>query len=252
MKVERAKVALVTGASRGIGLAIAENLLEAGRSVVASARDEVALLALRARYPDRVQPVLADWADSQAPDAVFEAALQAFGTLDELVCSAGIVRYAPLEQVSEADLRAQLEVNFIAPFRLLQRAGLYMRERQGGAIVLLASTLGERPVKLTAAYSASKAALINAAQSCALELAPSVRVNVVSPGIVDTEMIRVGRATEKLDEKGMEAHLSGLAQLHPLGRLGHPAEVAEAVRFALEASWMTGSVLTLDGGIRLQ
>lgn len=245
------KIALVTGASRGIGLAVAEKLLAEGRKLVVSARDEADFSALCARFPDRVRAVSADLTQPGAQEALWAAAESQFGRVDELVYSAGVVRYAPLSEISESDLRTQLELNFIAPFRLMQRAGVAMQHAGQGAIVLLASTLGERPVALTAAYAASKAALINLAKTSALELAPRVRVNVVSPGIVDTDMVRVSRMGMPLDAASMDAHLASLAKQHPLGRLGRAEEVADAVLFALNATWMTGSVLTLDGGIKL-
>ena len=89
------------------------------------------------------------------------------------------------------------------------------------------------------------------ARAFALELAPNVRVNAVSPGIVDTAMVRAPRDGKPLDQAGIEAHMKKLAALHPLGRTGTTAEIAQAVHFVLEASWMTGSVLTLDGGVSL-
>lgn len=249
--MSESKVALVTGASGGIGEAVVERLVVEGRTVLAHGRDRTVLDSLVARHGGKVRALWADLAAAGAAEALFDEAVRASGQLDELVCAAGIVRYAPVGKVSEADLRAQLEVNFVSAFLLAQRAGLHMKERGTGAIVLVASTLGERPAPSTSAYGASKAALIAMARTFALELAPSVRVNVVSPGIVDTPMVRASRDGRELDQAGVEAQLKKLAALHPLGRTGTPAEVAQAVSFALEASWMTGSVLTLDGGVSL-
>jgi len=138
-----------------------------------------------------------------------------------------------------------------------QQVGSAMRARGGGAIVQLASTLGLRPAPDTSAYAASKAALIAATRAFALELAPEVRVNAVAPGVVDTEMVRRLRREPDLGAgRGREAEavaqqLEGLARLHPLGRLGTPEEVAKAVLFLLDASWVTGTVLTVDGGLTL-
>jgi 3-oxoacyl-[acyl-carrier protein] reductase len=126
-----------------------------------------------------------------------------------------------------------------------------MRRRGQGAIVFIASTLVERAAKLTAAYAASKAAVVSAARSLALELAPQVRCNVVAPGLVDTDMIRASRSGQPLGEAELAAQLESLRALHPLGRLGRPEEVADAVCFLLRSEWITGSVLTVDGGLSL-
>lgn len=247
------KVALVTGATRGIGRAAVEALLSTGREVVACARDQARLDALRALYPDRVHIVRADLADAGEAVRVVDDALQMAGHLDELVCAAGIVHYAPLADVTERDLRAQLEVNFVAPFLMSQRAGLHMRERGHGSIVHVASTLGERPARDTSVYAASKAALLNTTRALAIELAPHVRVNAVAPGVVDTDMIRVPRERASSDpnaaKAALDTQLEALAAIHPLGRLGTPNEIAEAILFLLDASWITGSTLRIDGGL---
>ncbi|MFT3921364.1 MAG: SDR family oxidoreductase [Myxococcales bacterium] len=245
------RVSLVTGASGGIGRAVVERLVETGRTVIATGRKGDALGELEARFPGRVIPLVADLAVAGEADALYERALGVKGQLSELVCAAGIVHYAPVGQVSERDLRAQLELNFVAAFLLGQRVGKHLEERGAGSMVFVASTLGARPAKLTSAYGASKAALISMAQAFALELAPRVRVNVVAPGIVDTPMVRVARDGSQLDAAGVQAQLERLAAIHPLERLGTPDEVAQAVLFALDASWMTGSVITVDGGVSL-
>jgi 3-oxoacyl-[acyl-carrier protein] reductase len=246
-------LALVTGATRGIGRAVCEALLAAGRKVVAVGRDAGHLAALTARYGARVVTLEADLAQAGAWSEVLER-VERVGPLTELVASAGIVRYAPVGQVSEADLRAQLELNFLVPYLMSQRVGSAMRARGHGAIVHLASTLAHRPAPDTSAYAASKAALIATTQAFALELAPQVRVNALAPGIVDTDMVR-GLRREPSGE-GERAALEqeqreGLARLHPLGRLGTPQEIARAVLYLLDAEWVTGTVLTVDGGISL-
>ncbi len=246
------RVVLVTGASGGIGRAVVERLAQAGRTVLASGRDGTRLGELAEGHPGKVQVLAAELSGEGAADALFERAWKAHGQIDELVCAAGIVRYAPVGQVSEADLRAQLELNFVSVYLLAQRVGMHMKARGGGCVVLVASTLGERPAPATSAYAASKAALIQMGRAFALELAPSVRVNVVSPGIVDTAMVRVSREGTSFDDAQLAHHMKKLATLHPLGRMGTPAEVAQAVQFALDAEWMTGSVLTIDGGVSLR
>ena len=244
--------ALVTGASRGIGAAVCEELLRAGRRVVASARDQAALRSMAERFPGRVAWVAADLAQPGEAERLARAAEEAFGPLDEAVLCAGIVRYGAVGSISETDLRAQLEVNFVAPFLLAQAVGGAMAARGRGAIVLVASTLGQRPAPLTAAYSAAKAALLSATRSFAVELAPAVRVNALAPGVVDTDMVRALREPPRPGESQQRARarqLEQLRQLHPLGRLGLPADVAAAAKYLLEAPWITGTVLTVDGGL---
>ncbi len=244
------KTALVTGATRGIGAAVLEALVRSGRRVIACARDVERLAALEKAYPGDVVSLAADLAQVDDTSRVAAQAL-AHGPVDELVCAAGIVRYASVGEVSEADLRAQLEVNFVSPFLLAQSLGAAMRARGEGSIVFITSTLASVPAPQTSAYASSKAALTQAARALALELAPSVRVNAVAPGVVDTDMIRVPRTKGEDDarERIVVSQLDALAKLHPLQRLGCPADVAQAVCFVLDASWMTGSVLTIDGGL---
>jgi 3-oxoacyl-[acyl-carrier protein] reductase len=240
--------ALVTGASRGIGRAVVELLVARGRTVIASARDSHKLNELQQRHGDKVIPLARDL--TLHPERLVEDACK-FGTLSEVVLAAGIARYASFEATAEADLRAQLETNFFAPYRLLQAASQHM---QTGSIVVLASTLGFRSAPTTSAYAASKAALISAAKSAALELAPRIRVNTLAPGVVDTDMVRAPRRPPREGEDAAHViaeQLEELRALHPLGRLGTADEVAEAALYLLEAPWVTGSVLTIDGGLTL-
>ena len=244
--------ALVTGATRGIGRAVVELLVARGRRVVACARDGAALAELGRAYGDRVVGIPVDLAEPGASLWAVDEAYRQVGPITQLVYAAGVVRYAPIGEIEESALRAQLEVNFVAPFAMLQRAGTMMRALGGGAMVVLASTLAFRAAANTAAYAASKAALVSAVRSFALELAPSVRENGVAPGIVDTDMVRVPRRTAGPDESVevlIDEQLEGMRGLHPLGRLGTPADVAEAVLYLLGAPWVTGSVLTVDGGL---
>jgi 3-oxoacyl-[acyl-carrier protein] reductase len=244
--------ALVTGASRGIGRAIVELLLARGRNVVACGRDAAALQQLEQTYGERVRTLPTDLSQPGEAVATVERTLALVGALDELVYAAGIVHYAAIGGVEEEALRAQLELNFVAPFLMLQQAGLHMRARGRGAMVVIASTLAYRNAPSTSAYAASKAALVSAARSLALELAPEVRVNAVAPGVVDTDMIRVPRrpvASPEERARAIEHTLEQLRHFHPLKRLGQPGDVAEATLYLLDASWVTGSVLTVDGGL---
>ena len=249
---------LVTGASRGIGRAVAEALLARGATVAASGRDTVALAALQASAPDRVFPLPADLSDPAAVDGLVDRAVEAAGPLDALVQCAGMVRYADVGGIARGDFEAQLALNLVAPVLLAQAFARHVREAGGVAsIVHVASTLALRPAPSTLAYAASKAGLISATRTLAAELAPhGIRVNAVAPGVVDTDMIRVPRLrpgepepTGDARERRVAAELETLRSLHPLGRLGTPEEVAEAVLALLDAPWTTGAVHVVDGGL---
>lgn len=246
------RIALVTGATRGIGRALVDALVRGGRRVVATGRDPAQLAELERTYGEGVLTIACDLGQPGAWAELLDQVKTRVGALDELVSNAGIVRYAAVGEVDEEALRAQLELNFVVPYLLSQRVGSEMKQRGRGAIVHVASTLGERPALHASAYAASKAALINATRSFALELAPAVRVNAVAPGIVDTEMVRVLRETSEDREAALAKQQAALAALHPLGRLGTPEEIAAAVLYLLDAPWVTGSVLTVDGGVSLR
>lgn len=244
---------LVVGASRGIGEAIALALVERGDEVTAVGRDREALGAVvkagRALEQGSIEALVADV--TRRPDREHLGRLE----VDALVYAAGVATYQGVGEISEHALRHQFEVNVFAPLLLGQALGPQLR-RSRGAMVFVSSTLGERPVPMAGAYSASKAALNSAIATLAMELAPEVRVNGVAPGVVDTAMVRQlrvapGEVPPANPEKVIEAQLEGLAQAHPMKRLGQPAEVASTVLHALDAPWMTGSILRIDGGIAM-
>jgi 3-oxoacyl-[acyl-carrier protein] reductase len=246
------RVALVTGATRGIGRAVCGALVATGRRVVATGRDHARLAAIANAYGERVLTIACDLSVRGGWSELLDQVDTQAGALDELICNAGIVRYGALGSVREDDLRAQLELDFVVPYLLSQRVGCAMKRRGRGVIVHVASTLAERSAPDTSAYAASKAALISATRSFALELAPAVRVNAVSPGIVDTDMVQVLRAPAADAQAALVAQRAEFAALHPLGRLGTPEDIAQAVLFLLDAPWLTGTVLTVDGGVTLR
>lgn len=253
--MRRPERVLVTGASRGIGRAIAERLLADGRSVVALARDRARLEALRS---ERWAPLAVDLV--QDPDAV-DRACEPFGGLDAVVHAAGVAQHGPLESIDDAQLELAHALHVRASLRLTQGLAAHLRaEGREGSVVHVGSTLATHPAPGTLVYAASKAALAAITRVAALELAPDgIRVNAVAPGVVDTDMVRAprlapGEAPPRGDalEARVAAQLDALRELHPLGRLGTPADVADAVVYLLDAPWVTGTILTVDGGLTLR
>ena len=222
---------LVTGASSGIGHAVVAALLERGAKVAGVARRS-------ALIDGRAVALACDLADPAARKGLVERARAALGGLDGLVYAAGVVAHQLPGAIDEASLRAQLEVDLVAPLRLGEEALPLLDE--GGAMVFVTSTLAERPIVTSAVYSAAKAGLTAVTRSFALAgAARGLRINDVSPGVIDTAMVR---------ERG-PAELERLRRLHPLGRLGTAAEVAAAILHLLAAPFTTGSTLRVDGGL---
>ncbi|HEY1134987.1 MAG TPA: SDR family oxidoreductase [Nocardioides sp.] len=240
------KTALVTGASRGIGLAIAQRLVDEGARVVITARKPDALQAAVAELggPSKALgiPGRADDPEHQA-DAVARA-IETFGSLDLLVNNTGInPTYGTLMELDLDAARKILEVNAIGTLAWTQHAvGAWMKEH-GGAIVNVVSVAGLRPAPGIAFYGASKALLVHLTEELAVELGPEIRVNAVAPAVVKTrfaEALYSGREEE-------------VAAAYPLKRLGVPEDIAAAVAHLLsdDASWTTGQTLVLDGGLTL-
>jgi NAD(P)-dependent dehydrogenase (short-subunit alcohol dehydrogenase family) len=232
------KTALVTGASRGIGLAIAQALVDDGARVVITARGQDTLdEAVAALGPNAIG--IAGKADDPAHRAsVFATIASRFGRLDYLVNNAGInPAYGPLLQVDPDASRKILEVNVLGSLawsRDAVAAGL------STAIVNVASIAGVTAAPGIAMYGVSKAALISLTQQLAFELAPGIRVNAVAPAVIKTNFA-------KALYEGREAEV---AAGYPLGRLGEPSDVAGPVAFLLsdEAAWITGQTIVIDGG----
>lgn len=237
------KVALVTGASRGIGEAIVRELLDSGvGGVVITGRKPDALEALASELGDRVVPVVGNATDAEHAEEAVARAVEAFGSCDLLVNNAGTNPAAgSLMDVDLGAVDRTWEVNLRAPL-LWARAAWHgsMRER-GGAIVSTGSIGGLRPSPAIGAYNVSKAALHHLTRQLAHELAPTVRVNAVAAAIVRT---RLSEMLWSWDE-------DAAARAHPLQRLGAPEDVARAAVFLLSdaASWITGVVLPVDGGV---
>jgi 3-oxoacyl-[acyl-carrier protein] reductase len=238
------KTALVTGASGGIGAAIARALHAQGAAVVLSGTRREALEALAGELGARAHVCPADLRDPAAPDMLVAAAEEAAGPLAILVNNAGLTRDMLALRMRDEDWQAVLEVDLSAPFRLA-RAGLRgMLRRRAGRIISISSIVGATGNAGQANYAAAKAGLVGMSKALAQEVASrGVTVNVVAPGFVETPM------TAALNEAQREK-LSGAI---PLGRLGQPTDVAAAVVYLAsdEAGWVTGATLHVNGGMAM-
>ncbi len=243
------KVAVVTGASRGIGRAVAEVLVRRGAAVVLSSRKQQALDEvaehLRAQGGD-VLAVAAHTGDGEAVARLFRRAAQVFGGVDFLVNNAATnPHFGPLLSAQESQWAKILDVNVVGYFRTVQAAVPLMRTRGGGKIVNVASVAGLMPLQGMGVYSVSKAGVLMLTKALAMELAGEhIQVNAIAPGLVKTRFSRPLWEDEALRER--------ILQQIPQRRMATAEEVAEAVCFLLSpaADFMTGATLVLDGGQR--
>jgi NAD(P)-dependent dehydrogenase (short-subunit alcohol dehydrogenase family) len=238
------KVAVVTGASRGIGLAVAARLVAEGAKVCVTARKSAPLAEAVSKLggPGFAVGVAGRADDPEHRENAVRTALDTFGPIDVLINNTGINPvYGPVSGTDAGAAAKVFDVNVIAALSWTEEVRkLGLGSRDGAAIVNVASVAGLRPAPGIGVYGASKAALIHVTAQLALELAPRIRVNAVAPAVVKT------RFAVALYE-GREAEVSAG---YPLGRLGDPEDVASAVAFLAsdDASWITGQTLTLDGG----
>jgi len=238
------KAALVTGASGGIGAAIARTLHKQGATVVLSGTRRDALEQLAAELGERAHVCPADLRDPAAADALVASAESAAGPLHILVNNAGMTKDGLALRMKDEDWATVMDVDLAAPFRLSRAALKGMLRRRAGRIIGIGSVVGTTGNGGQANYAAAKAGLIGMSKSLAQEVGSrGITVNVVAPGFVETAMTDVLAAEQK-------AKLIGAI---PLGRMGQPADIAAAVVWLAsdEAAWVTGTTVHVNGGMAM-
>ncbi|MET9364208.1 SDR family oxidoreductase [Streptomyces sp. NPDC006632] len=239
------KVALITGASRGIGYGIAEALVARGDRVCITGRGEDALKEAVDRLgSDRVVAVAGKAADEAHQAAAVERTMEAFGRVDFLINNAGTNPvFGPMAELDLNVARKVYETNVISALGFAQQTWKAWQKENGGAIVNIASIAGVSASPFIGAYGMSKAAMVNLTLQLAHEFAPTVRVNAIAPAVVKTKF------AQALYE-GREAEA---AASYPMGRLGVPSDIGGAAAFLTsdQSAWVTGQTLVIDGGLFL-
>jgi 3-oxoacyl-[acyl-carrier protein] reductase len=245
----KGKVAVVTGASKGIGASIAEHLAAEGAMVVVNyASSKAGADAVVKRITEKGGKAIAVQADVSKPDDIkrlFAQTKATYDKLDVLVNNAGIYEFAPLESVTPDHFHKQFNLNVLGLLLTTQEAVKLIGSR-GGSIINISSIVGQMPFKQASVYSASKAAVDAITISLSQELGPKkIRVNSLNPGMVETEGLEASGIKESDFRKMTESQT-------PLGRIGQPQDIAQAAVFFAsdETSWVTGQTLILAGGIR--
>ncbi len=246
MKRFEGKVAIVTGASRGIGLGIAERLVAEGAKVTITARKPEALeeAAKSLGGPDVALAVAGKGDDPEHQADAIRQTIDTFGSLDLLVNNTGINPvYGPMVELDLAAARKIFEVNCLSALSWTQHAHKAWMGEHGGSIVNVSSVGGLKPAPGIGFYGASKAMLNHITQELAVELGPDIRVNAVAPAVVKTKF-----ATALYEGKEEE-----VASTYPLKRLGVPEDIGSVVAFLLsdDAAWLTGQIVVIDGGLTL-
>lgn len=245
------KVGIVTGGGSGIGKEVAKRFVSEGGRIVLNGRNEAKLIesASEIGTDDRVAILAADVADISTGQRLVELASQKFGGCDVLFNNAGVFAPKPFLDLTEADYDRFVDIILKGKFFVAQAAAKAMTKRGGGAIVQTGSMWALQAIGATpsAAYSAANAGVHQLVKNLAIELAgDNIRVNAVAPAVVETPVYNTF-----MSDEDVAATLPTFDAFHPLGRNGQPADVAEAILFLAseDASWITGSVLPVDGGV---
>ena len=237
------RVALITGAVRGLGRAAAERLLARGASVAVNVRDQKRADALTRELGGRAFAVPGDVTDPDAPDTMVQEVLERFGRFDILVNNAAYAHSTRFDDLTADEWRRAIEVNLTAPFLLTKAVVRTMKARQYGRIVNISSLAGKTVSTLGGAhYTASKAGLQGLTRAAAKELGQfGITVNAICPGMIDTELTR---------EHATQGQLAALAASFPIGRLGTAEEVADLICFVASeaAGYITGASFDINGG----
>ncbi|NVY96686.1 3-oxoacyl-[acyl-carrier-protein] reductase [Lactobacillus sp. DCY120] len=239
------KVVLVTGSSRGIGLAVAQAFAQAGATVVLNARKPIAVEVMDqvAQYGHRVADISADVTDADSVKNLITKIYDQFGQLDVIVNNAGIVKDGLLNRMSTADFDAVIQTNLVGTFNVIRQALRPMYKQRSGCFINMASVIGLTGNIGQANYAASKAGIIGLTKSVAKEVAlRGLRCNAIAPGMIDTQM------TQALSPKMQEEILTQI----PLKRLGQIQEVAQTAVFLAQNEYITGQTITVDGGLTMQ
>jgi 3-oxoacyl-[acyl-carrier protein] reductase len=242
------KVAIVTGASKGIGAGIAKAMAAAGASVVvnysSSKKGADAVVDEIKRNGGKAIALHADMAKKAEIERLFSEAMRAFGRIDILVNNAGIYEFAPLAEITEEHFHKHFNINVLGLILASQQAARYFG-REGGSIINISSLASMKAPATTAVYSATKGAVDTVTKALANELGPrKIRVNAINPGVVITEGVNAAGIP------GSDFEKEAVAQT-PLGRTGLPADIAPAAVFlaSSDSSWITGETLVISGGL---
>jgi len=251
------KTALITGASRGIGRAIAEAFAREGADLVlcaTSLKGLVDVVEATSKSGIKVTPLAANLSIERDIDTLFESAVEAVGQIDILVNNAGIYHANKFEDYTLEDLDRLMQVNVYAVFKLMQLAVTHMKPLKAGKIINIGSTAGKWESANQSAYNTTKHAVVGMSKCVALEVAPfGINVNTICPGMVDTDMIQNFAIHADIAGGGMDDFMKAVRSKIPMGRFMQAEEIANLTLYlgSNQSSGMTGQTLTISGGMRM-